>query len=177
MSFHHKLDKNQKFANPIYGRLPVEIQLDILNYITPKNSAFYTSPCEPCPYRDWYLSINTISCNSIPNIEYVLHREVYKPTTTIYPICITPWNPKNLQVAPIRYGYALANVWTDIGGNDVRRIYTNKRKRFAIFKSHQEARRLLSENIWLSSDPATTRNPAVESHKRLSPAPYNIITL
>ena len=149
MSFHQKLDQRQKFANPIYGnpRLPTELRLQILNLITPPT--FYTNPCEPCPCRDRYLSIDTISCGNIPNIEYVLHREVYKPRTTIYPICITPWDPKpfraNLQVAPIRYGYALANLWTSIGGNSLNRIYTTRWKRFAIYQSHkqaQEARRL-----------------------------------
>ena len=118
MSFHHKLDQRQKFANPIYGYLPTELQLIILEYTTANNK----SPCEPCPCRDRYLSIDTISCGNIPNIEYILHKEVYSKqhTSTIYPICITPWDPKpfraNLQVAPIRYGYALANLWTSIGG-------------------------------------------------------------
>ena len=145
MSFQYKLDQNQRFASPIYGRLPTELQLIILDQITPPT--FYSSPCEPCPCRDRYLSIDAISCGNIPNIEYVLHREVYKPKTTTYPIYITPWDPKpfraNIQVAPIRYGYALANLWTDIGGNDVRHIYTTRQKRFAIFQSHKEARSLL----------------------------------
>jgi hypothetical protein len=142
MSFHHKLNQRQRFANPIYGRLPAELQLEILEYIN-----LHTGPCEPCPKLHQYLSIDTISCGYIPNIEYILHREVYKPTTTTYPICNTPWDTKpflpNKQVAKIRYGYALANLWTNLGGNDVRRIYTTRRKRFAIFQSHREARRLL----------------------------------
>ena len=151
MSFQHKPDQRQKFANPIYGNpyLPTELRQQIFNYITPISSVFYTSPCEPCPCRDRYLSIDTISCGNIPNIEYILHREVYNKqyTSSTYPICITPWDPKpfraNIQVAPIRYGYALANLWTDIGGNNVRCIYTTRRKRFAIFRSHREARSFL----------------------------------
>ena len=148
MSFHHKLSQRQRFAIPIYGRLPTELQLIILDQITPPT--FSSSPCEPCPQIQ-YLSINTISCGKIPNIEYILHKEVYNKqhTTTTYPICITPWDPKpfraNLQVAPIRYGYALANLWTDIGGNSLKRIYTTRRKRFAIYKSHREARQLLND--------------------------------
>ena len=105
MSFQHKLDQRQKFANPIYGRLPTELQLTILEQITPPT--FSSSPCEPCPCKDRYLSIYTILCGNLPNIEYILHKEVYNKThtSTIYPICITPWDPKpfraNIQVAPI----------------------------------------------------------------------------
>ena len=149
MSFYYKPNQRQWFANPIYGRLPTELQLIILDQITPPT--FYSSTCEPCPQIQ-YLSIDTISCGNIPNIEYILHREVYNQqhTSTTYPICITPWDPKpfraNIQVAPIRYGYALANLWTSIDGNSLNRIYTTRRKRFAIYQSHkqaQEARRLL----------------------------------
>ena len=149
VSFHHKFSQRQRFVIPIYPYLPTELQFIILDHITP--STFHSSPCEPCPQIQ-YLSINTISCGKIPNIEYVLHKEVYSKqhTSTTYPICITPWDPKpfraNIQVAPIWYGYALATLWTDIGGNSVSRIYPTMRKRFAIYRSHkdaQEARRLL----------------------------------
>ena len=148
MSFQHKLDQRQRFASPIYGnpRLPTELRLQILNLITPPT--FYTNPCEPCPCQDKYLSIDTISCENIPNIEYILHREVYNQqhTNTTYPICRIPWSTGNYYSSAIKYEYALANLWTSIGGNNVGRIYMTRKKRFAIYRSHkeaQEARRLL----------------------------------